>query len=284
MLIGLWGLWYVAIGSVTLHPMMAVFGRQPTTDVGRLSRRRLAWLTGAVVAVPVGSLLRDFTPGWSAAVAVVVLVGLVGLRVAGVVRELERSATVDPLTDLPNRASLERHFTRLLAARRRHDQSQLVVLFCDLDHFKVINDGLGHAVGDQILVTMAHRLAAYVRPGDVVARVGGDEFVVLLVGVTVPQRDRIVAQLVDGAAAPLKLPDGTRHHQTMSVGVAVADDGADVDTLLRDADTAMYRAKADGRARVVHFTSALHVDARTRLQLAAELHEALSSDQIFCAL
>jgi len=283
-LVVLWGLLYAAVGSIALHPMMARFGELPSRAVARLSRRRFALLTSAALAVPVAALVLPFEPPWIVPGALLVIMLLVAARVSGVVAELARTATVDVLTDLPNRASLEDRLQRILSrvGPERSDRHRLVVLFCDLDQFKIVNDGLGHAVGDHVLMTMADRLQRSVRAHDVVSRVGGDEFVVLMPDIAGDEIDAIVDRMLAAVAEPVSLPDGSELRQTMSVGVAVATPNADAQSLLRDADAAMYRAKEDGRARAVHFAPSLHIDARQRLELASELQPALDKAEIYC--
>src|SRR3954453_7467346 len=154
---------------------------------------------------------------------------------------VRHQALHDPLTGLPNRAMLMER----LAGSREHT----ALLFVDLDHFKLINDGLGHDIGDRLLVSVAHRLASSVGPRDLVARIGGDEFVVLLEDVESEHGALdAVERVIDGFRDPFALGPHLRH-VTASVGVALGDGTADGDALLRSADAAMYAAKENGRAR-----------------------------------
>ncbi|RKS77344.1 PAS domain S-box-containing protein/diguanylate cyclase (GGDEF)-like protein [Motilibacter peucedani] len=191
---------------------------------------------------------------------------------------LVERATRDPLTGLPNRAVF---LDRLGHAVARRSGGHLAVLFLDLDRFKVVNDSLGHAAGDELLRAVAARIVATVRAEDTVARLGGDEFAVLCervddVGDAIRRGERLLQAL----AAPL---DGSPAlHVDASVGIAVADrhGHADAVTLLRDADTAMYQAKADGRRRVRVFEEGLRERAVARHSLERRLRTALAADQL----
>ena len=168
--------------------------------------------------------------------------------------ELRRRAYLDPLTGLPNRILLLDHLDESLGRRRRTDQ--IAVLFLDLDHFKVINDTLGHAAGDALLIGVAQRLRHVVRPSDTVGRLGGDEFVVICEGVT--DRDHaagVAHRVLAGFDEPFDLGRDDPIDIRPSIGVFVpALDATDSpDDLLRKADAAMYRAKQQGRARVQLF-------------------------------
>jgi diguanylate cyclase (GGDEF)-like protein len=191
----------------------------------------------------------------------------------------EHLAHHDALTGLPNRRLLLDRLAVMLAHAARTGE-RVGVLFLDLDRFKVINDSLGHSAGDRLLVQAAARILAAVRAGDTVARIGGDEFVVLLPGLrdAVDAR-RVVHQVAEAIRAPL-LSDGDELFITPSVGVAVApDDGADPETLLKHADIAMYRAKDGGGDRFEFFTPAMTERARERLELETALRRALAGEQ-----
>jgi diguanylate cyclase (GGDEF)-like protein/PAS domain S-box-containing protein len=187
-------------------------------------------------------------------------------------------ATHDGLTGLPNRAHLLEH---LDAALLRDDDGQVAVLFCDIDHFKVVNDGLGHDAGDRLLVTVAERLRAAAEPDDVVARFGGDEFVVLRDRVaSADDADELARRLLAAIAAPVRL-GSERLHLDASIGIAVGRRGrATASTLLRDADAAMYRAKELGRGRAEHFDDDLRDRLMHRLHTATALRGAPESDQL----
>jgi diguanylate cyclase (GGDEF)-like protein len=146
----------------------------------------------------------------------------------------------------------------------------LGVLFLDVGHFKVVNDGRGHAAGDQLLVALARRLRSVVRPSDTVARFGGDEFVVMGEDLSGEDAVRLSERLLGCIAEPIEL-DGLELSVTVSLGVAVAGSEATADSLLRDADTAMYRAKETGRGHVEMFDQILRHRADHRLEVAGAL-------------
>ncbi|MFU2489556.1 diguanylate cyclase domain-containing protein [Thauera sp. WH-1] len=169
-------------------------------------------------------------------------------KVAQQMGELEHLAQHDPLTDLPNRALFDDRMRVALAAARR-DESRLALLFIDLDDFKPINDRFGHAAGDRVLKGVAARIRQNIRESDTAARIGGDEFVILLRSVqSVDDAARVVQKIDEAIGQPFEL-DGHRLRVSASIGVAVhPEDGLDAAALSRHADAAMYRAKQDGRA------------------------------------
>jgi diguanylate cyclase (GGDEF)-like protein/PAS domain S-box-containing protein len=191
---------------------------------------------------------------------------------------LAHQASHDALTGLPNRMLLLDRLGQALYRRERAG-NEVVVLFLDLDDFKIVNDGLGHGAGDELLVEAAHRLRQCVRPTDTVARLGGDEFVMVC------EIDRVhqVAALCDRVAAVLGAPfdlGGKSLSMSASIGVVVVDDSASPAELLRDADVAMYRSKADGRGRSTLFTEGLRAEAVERLEQEADLRVALREGQL----
>ena len=184
---------------------------------------------------------------------------------------LSHLATHDGLTGLPNRAMLR---SRMEGALERGDR--IGVLFLDLDRFKVVNDGLGHAAGDALLVASADRLAQVVRPGDFVARIGGDEFVMICYDAsTEDDLVRIGVRVLAALRPPVHLEVGSDVVITASIGAAMAHSGDTADTLLRDADTAMYAGKAAGGARVQMFTPSLHRAALHTHELETDLRRAV---------
>ena len=189
--------------------------------------------------------------------------------------QLVHEALHDRLTGLPNRALFVDRLTQSLAALPRRSGS-LGVLFLDVDRFKVINDSMGHEAGDDVLVELASRLVSLMRPGDTVARFGGDEFVVLCEAITHPaEAVHIAERLLEGINAPI-VTQGSEVVVTVSAGIALSTGATDsASDLLRDADAAMYRAKRDGRARSVLFADDMREEAMQRLDTEVELRRAL---------
>jgi diguanylate cyclase (GGDEF)-like protein len=152
---------------------------------------------------------------------------------------------------------------------------------CDLDYFKVVNDGLGHAAGDEVLIEVARRISGCVRPSDLVARLGGDEFVIVTDGGE--DHIEVLAQrVIDTIAVPMTLSDGTRLTPSVSVGVAHAGPGFDQSTLLRDADAALFRAKDLGRGRLHRFDDELRLQVVDRLLIQTEVPDALAHGDLYC--
>jgi diguanylate cyclase (GGDEF)-like protein/PAS domain S-box-containing protein len=193
--------------------------------------------------------------------------------------QLIREALQDPLTELANRALLRDRIAFALG-RARRTNGVVALLLVDLDDFKAVNDGLGHAAGDQVLVTVARRLTQCVRPGDTVARLGGDEFAVLLddaSGDGAP--DAVSARIQEMLRLPL-LVAGHELFANASIGVAMAEPGAvDDEELLRNADVAMYMAKGKGKSQSATFHPEMHVEMKDRITLANELRRAVSQEQ-----
>ena len=186
----------------------------------------------------------------------------------------------DVLTGLPNRRLLTDRLRQALALAHRYDRG-VAVMFVDLDRFKTINDTHGHVVGDRLLVAMGERLNGVLREGDTVARVGGDEFVVVLPDVGKDRDAAVVARkILEGLSAPLCV-DGIDLRVTPSIGVAVAPgDGNEPDVVLRNADAAMYEAKAAGRNNFHFYAEAAHQAANRSFSLESELRLALDGGEI----
>ncbi|HEX2798773.1 MAG TPA: EAL domain-containing protein, partial [Thermoanaerobaculia bacterium] len=181
-------------------------------------------------------------------------------------------------TGLPNRKCLQDHMELALAQARRAG-SRLAVLFLDLDRFKLVNDTMGHGVGDEVLRQVAVRLRGCVRAGDTVARVGGDEFVLLLANLEKEHVAPLARKILDEVSAPLVL-DTHRLSMTTSVGISLyPEDGADSDALLRNADIALYRAKERGRNNFQLCTPALNAAIRERLALESGLRRAVDNGE-----
>lgn len=186
-------------------------------------------------------------------------------------RQLRHNAMHDPLTDLPNRTLFLQRLSRTMASFEANDQ-QYAVLFLDLDGFKVINDSLGHAAGDVVLVEIARRIQRCLNPWDMVSRHGGDEFTILLENVASPSSAvEIARRLRESLNEPLALLD-TELFTNASIGIVVGNSGyPDAEAILRDADTAMYSAKAGGQNGIALFDQRMHETARLRLQLETDL-------------
>ncbi|MEO6279504.1 diguanylate cyclase domain-containing protein, partial [Roseateles sp.] len=194
-----------------------------------------------------------------------------------------QQARIDTLTGLPNRRSLRERIERALAQRAVRGE-ELAVMFVDLDHFKEVNDSLGHDVGDELLVQVAARLQGCMPAGSansgVVARMGGDEFTVLLASAqAAPEAERVGHALLEALSDAFDVA-GERVYVSASIGVSLAPrDGLEIESLFKHADLALYEAKGAGRNRMAMFTPALHDAAQRRTRLATELREALRLNQ-----
>jgi len=193
--------------------------------------------------------------------------------------QLSQLAFYDPLTGLPNRALLLDRLGQSLARRARRPGS-VSVLFLDLDNFKVINDSLGHATGDEVLVETASRIHRAIRTEDTAARMGGDEFVVVLDSVSGPDEADAVARRI---AEAIRVPVWIGSHELyldVSIGIALAGERDQPDTIIRKADLAMYRAKTIGQGGTSTFDDALGEGALERLELETELRYAIERDEL----
>lgn len=194
--------------------------------------------------------------------------------------QLQHSAYYDALTGMPNRALLLERLDRCLRRAARHDEFRYAVLFLDLDRFKNINDSLGHTSGDQILVSVAERLQLCVRPGDTVARLGGDEFAILLDDIAdILDASQIAERIHSSMFQPFEF-SGHEAFISTSIGISLGNPAYKTpEDLLRDADTAMYRAKSLGAAKTAIFDEQMHahvlalVTMETELRRAVERHE-----------
>jgi diguanylate cyclase (GGDEF)-like protein/PAS domain S-box-containing protein len=195
---------------------------------------------------------------------------------------IQRLAHFDALTGLPNRSLLEDRCRHALHVAQRHGQP-VALLFLDLDHFKTVNDSLGHRVGDAVLMGLAKRLRAVVRAQDTVARLGGDEFVLLLPETDTDGAAHVAQKILAAAQEPFEAY-GHELTVTPSVGVALyPNDGANLDELSRAADAAMYRAKEDGRNTWRFFTAELQAHSDRALLLSNALRRALERKQLWLA-
>ncbi len=194
-------------------------------------------------------------------------------------QDVQRLAYFDALTGLPNRTLLNDRISHALSEAARR-QETLALLFLDLDHFKNINDTLGHGVGDQLLVVLAERMQSAVREQDTVARLGGDEFILLLPDTSAIGAARVAQKLLYSVSQPVQIG---LHELAVTPSVGIAQfpkDGEDPETLTKHADIAMYRAKASGRNSFQFFTPEMQVHSARSLQLESALRRALERDQL----
>ncbi len=249
----------------------------------------LAAVTGPAVA----QLADALSAKWAAAANAIATAAEVDRRVADRTADLSRLAMHDRLTGLANRALLNDRLTDLLAAAAADPARAFAVLFLDFDRFKIVNDSLGHEIGDGLLIAIADRLRRTLRESDTVstgiadaaavvpqkttaARLGGDEFILLLDGLRDPvDAVRVAERVLANLAAPYRI-GGHLIHSTASIGITTSGIGyASAADMVRDADTAMYRAKAAGKARYVLFDRRMHDEAVDRLSLETDLRHAL---------
>lgn len=190
--------------------------------------------------------------------------------------QLLHNALHDSLTDLPNRVEFMRHLGEAVQKAKQDPNHKFAVLFLDLDRFKIINDSLGHVIGDKLLVGIAKRLSMCLRPRDVVARLGGDEFTILLNSISSPDDTTMVADRIQRKLSASFKFGGYEVFTSASIGIIVSDEiERDPEDFLRDADTAMYRAKEAGKARCEVFDREMHVRNMNLLRVETDLRRAL---------
>lgn len=204
--------------------------------------------------------------------------------------ELKLQARRDALTGLPNRKAFNERLDQLITATCSESHRKFAVLFIDLDRFKIINDSLGHEVGDELLITISKRLVTATRTGgkrgdnqaeDIVARLGGDEFVILLDDIPDESIGLTVAQRIQEELAKPLIISGHEINTNCSMGIRFCDEEVPcAQELMRDSDTAMYQAKENGRGKFVVFDDEMYQAAKNRLILEQELRRAIGSDQI----
>ncbi len=193
---------------------------------------------------------------------------------------VEQLAYSDPLTGLPNRMAFAARLQQDLAyARRNHNK--LAIMFIDIDHFKDVNDNLGHAAGDELLKMLAERVAGCVRSEDTLARLGGDEFVVVLSSVHSPNGANIAAgNILKALSHPFDI-NGTEIFVGASIGISIyPDDGENKEALIKNADTAMYRAKAGGRNNSQFYTSDMSASISKRVELETDIRKLIEGDEL----
>ncbi|HEX8947602.1 MAG TPA: EAL domain-containing protein [Dissulfurispiraceae bacterium] len=193
---------------------------------------------------------------------------------------IRRQASHDPLTDLPNRTLFMDHLNLELAKARR-SRKMLAVLFLDLDRFKNINDTLGHSTGDLLLMAVADRLKSCVREVDTVARIGGDEFNILLTNISHPDDIAVIVKKLIAVFEESFVIEGHMLHETASIGISIyPDDGDDTEVLLKNADIAMYHAKDQGRNNYQFYNPAINIMTLRRLLLENNLRQMINRGEL----
>lgn len=287
-----YGLAFAGAGATALHPSMRKLTEPGKQQRMTTSRFRIG-LIAIALFIPALLTLHDRADAAGTRGALfVVIVGLTGAAVLRIVQALytaERSEARlmfqsfhDTLTGLPNRRMMEQHLSRLLESSPV-DDTHVALLFLDLDRFKLVNDTLGHSHGDELLVKVAQRLRANVRPSDLVTRIGGDEFMIVLSHVvSVSQALDLANRLRFCLRAPFMLND-MEFHVSASIGLAFAsgeDPDASAEILLRDADTAMNQAKDAGRDSVAVFDESMRTKVSERVELEHDLRNAVALQQL----
>jgi diguanylate cyclase len=280
------------IGTV-LHPSMRELTEPVPADELAPTKGRLAFVAVALgfpALITVTRVDAETSDRFALGVIIMALTLAAAWRMFRALRAYARSeerlthaATHDALTSLPNRSYAQDHLNSILG-RSKRDGALVALLFLDLDRFKLINDSYGHSLGDELLLAVAQRLSATTRPGDLVARIGGDEFVIVLENV--PSLTTVV-EVAERTRHSFQIPFCVRGVEVIasaSVGVSVADGtdrSLDAEALIRDADTAMYRAKEAGRDAVSVFDSSMRDSARERVALERDLRHAMESRELY---
>ena len=287
---------YLGAGATALHVSM-----RKLTELGQRRRTAAPRVRAAVVAValvtPALLTFEDRSATTSDRVVLsLLMLAMTAAAVARIVQALHIAessearlvfqANHDLLTGLPNRRMLEQHLSRILE-RAPVDGTHVALLYADLDRFKVVNDTLGHSRGDELLVEVARRFRAKVRPTDVVTRIGGDEFMIILgevvsISHALDLANRLRSCLRDDPFTA----NGMTFHVSASIGLAFAsgdDPEATAEVMVRDADTAMYQAKDAGRDAVAVFDESMRTRVEERVELERDLHDAVARHQLHLA-
>ncbi|MEP7115471.1 MAG: EAL domain-containing protein, partial [Ilumatobacteraceae bacterium] len=276
------------IGTATLHPSMNLIDRPAHRPLRSIGRGRLI-AVGVALFAPVAVIaIRDASFARSVTALISLVLALSAMvRVAGAMKEqaefsarLEHQANHDDLTGLPNRILIVKHIDSTLSESRQTGQP-VAVMFLDLDQFKLVNDSMGHAVGDQLLIHAAARITKAVRTADIVGRISGDEFLVIAAGLDAVGAAGLADRVRRILSSPFLL-DAGEVFISVSIGIAISygsvlDDSA---TLIREADTAMYRSKDAGRNTVTVFDTSMLERIARRVELEQGLRQALAAGQI----
>ena len=300
-----WILFYVCWGAAALHPSMTVL-TEPHAREGRLTAGRVIPLAVTALVAPTVLLVESIQHNVKDAAVIAVFSALLFMLVLArlalqgrqqryqesvaaskaMVKELRDRAYHDALTGLGNRARFQER-SEMAFKRARESDGVVCMLLIDLDNFKEVNDTLGHRAGDELLITAAKRLSAAVRPGDLPVRFGGDEFAVLLADGSLPEgAEALAARLVRTFSEPFQIWD-TQAEVRASIGVASSSDDPKVaeedaaDVLLRNADLALYAAKADGKGIWTRYRPQLYEAAMERVRLRTSLDTAIARDEFF---
>lgn len=273
------------IGTAATHPSIRSLARATRLKGPSLGRARLFTVAGALLVPIVIIARRGLNPGRIVTLALCLVLGLAAvIRLAGAIRQqaasearLAHQAAHDELTGLPSRVFILEHTDKMMNESKFSGQT-VALMFIDLDQFKLVNDSMGHGVGDQLLVLAAQRISSCVRPGDVVGRISGDEFILVAVGLQSAQvfalAERIRLVLSDGFYL-----DAGEVFISVSIGITLACGATSLtpaSTLIQEADTAMYRSKDAGRNTVTMFDTSMRERVARRVGLDRRLRHALN--------
>ncbi len=261
--------------KVGQYPLYVIIGHTATDQLAEWHRQLYWSIVGVVV---LGAVLVGWIVVWlSSYDSALALAGRMTSAYEATLKRIQHLAEHDPLTDLPNRALLEERMASSLAETigRRAD---LVLMFLDLDRFKDVNDTLGHAVGDRLLIQVADRLRENLQEQDTISRQGGDEFAILLHGYSsLTSVAEIAQRLIDALAPPFQVDE---HELLISASIGISaypQHGSDIVTLLKNADTAMYQAKAAGGGSFRFFTDEMNTHVLNRVAMDTDLRHALAN-------
>ena len=277
-----------SIGLAVLHPSIRFIARPASRSVNTMSRGRLVAVAAALLAPIVVIALHDMSSARSVTTVLCMVLALSAImRLAGAMKEqaavgfrLTHQANHDDLTGLPNRVLVVKHIDAMLDESRVTGQP-VALMFLDLDQFKLVNDSMGHAVGDELLILAADRIGTCVRDQDIVGRISGDEFLIVAAGLGATAAAGLADRVrrVLGTAFTL---DAGEVFISVSIGIAIAF-GSDIigaATLIQEADTAMYRSKDAGRNVVTVFDTSMLERVARRVELERRLRHALAEGQI----